>query len=106
MLHNLKRMGPLRNMLHGTALVLTLLMPFAWKPDYAAEHWNLLFGGILPAVAPLVVIVIMQDILLSHIWKSDADESSIIRLNMIIKAHLLIGGLLLAAWLAIFLPRL
>ncbi len=106
MLHNIKQMGPLRNLLHGTALLLTLLMPFAQEPNYASDNWNLFFGSILPAIAPIVVIVIMQDILLSHIWKSDADEIRITHLNKIIKLHLLIGGLLLAAWLAIFLPRL
>ena len=106
LLHKLSCMGALRSMLHGTALLLTLLMPFAWQPDRSAEGWNMFFDGILPAIAPLVVIVIMLDIMMSHIWKSDADEPSITRLNQIIKAHLLVGGLLLAAWLGYFLPRL
>ncbi len=106
MLQNIKAMGALRNLLHGTALLLTLLMPFAQEPDYSSDNWNLFFGSILPAIAPIIVIVIMQDIFMSHIWKSDADQVRITRLNNIIKMHLLIGGLLLAAWLAIFLPRL
>ena len=106
LLGHLRRLGALRSMLQATALVLTLLMPLAWPPDRSAEDWNMFFDGILPAIAPIVVIVILLDIMMSHIWKSDADEPSIIRLNQIIKAHLLVGGLLLAAWLGYFLPRL
>ena len=98
-------MGALRNLLHGVALIFTFLMPLASSPDYSAG-WDLFFGGILPATAPIIVIVIALDIMMSQIWKSDADEARVARLNAIIRAHLVVGGLLLTAWLLVFLPML
>ena len=105
MLKTLKEMGPLRNGLHVIALVFALLMPFARSPEYT-DTWNLFFGGILPATAPIVVIVIGLDIMMSAIWKSDAVPERVLQLNRIIRTHLLVGGVLLAAWLAVFLPLL
>ena len=98
-------MGALRNLLHGVALTFTLLMPFASSPDYSAS-WDLFFSGILPATAPLIVIVIGLDVMMSQIWKSDADQATVARLNRIIATHLVIGGLLLGSWLLVFLPLL
>lgn len=105
MLTIIKEMGPLRNGLHGIALLFALLMPLARGPDYS-DTWNLFFGGILPATAPLIVIVIGLDIMMSSIWKSDADSERVLQLNRIIRTHLLVGGALLFAWLAVFLPAL
>lgn len=105
MLETFLKMGVLRNMLHGTAIVFVLLMPLAVAPD-RTENWNLFFGAILPATAPLVVIVIGLDIMMSQIWKSEASEEAVRRYNLIIRTHLIVGGLLLAAWLAVFLPAL
>ncbi len=98
-------MGALRNLLHGVALTFTLLMPFASSPDYSAR-WDLFFSGILPATAPLIVIVIGLDVMMSQIWKSDADQAAVARLNRIIATHLVVGGLLLGSWLIVFLPLL
>ena len=105
MFKSIFEMGTLRNLLHGVALVFTLLMPFASSPDYSAD-WNLFFSGILPATAPLIVIVIGLDMMMSQIWKSDADQAEVARLNNIIRAHLVVGGLLLGSWLLVFLPLL
>ena len=58
------------------------------------------------ATAPLIVIVIGLDVMMSQIWKSDADEARVRQLDTVIKAHLFFGGLLLGAWLLVFLPRL
>ncbi len=99
-------MGLLRNGLHITALLFTLMLPLAHGPSYS-DDWNLFFSGILPATAPIVVIVIGLDIMMSKIWKSDStDDEEIRRLSSIIRWHLVIGGILLAAWLAVFLPVL
>ncbi len=100
-----RSMGALRNLLHSVALIFTVLMPLASSPDYSAG-WNLFFSGILPATAPLIVIVIGLDIMMSQIWKSDAEEARVIQLNTIIKTHLVFGGLLLGSWLLVFLPKL
>lgn len=104
MLANIKAMGALRNGLHGLALLFALLMPFAQGPDYSDE-WNLFFGGILPALSPLIVIVIGLDIMMSSIWRSDDPERAE-HFTRIIRTHWVVGGILLAAWLAVFLPIL
>ena len=105
----LRRMGALRNLLHGTALLFTVLMPLALMPNSGAgwaSNWQLLFSGILPATAPLVVIVIGFDIMMCKIQQADAGEAERHRYRLINRSHLIFGGLLLAAWLAIFLPAL
>ena len=103
----IRDMGALRNSLHLTALVFTALLPFARAVDYS-DGWNLFFAGILPATAPLIVIVIGLDIMMSAIWRSDAEGNAaeISRLTFIIRTHQLVGGILLLTWLAVFLPML
>ena len=101
-----QQMGFLRNLMHITALFLAVLMPFARGPDYS-DNWNLFFGGILPATGPILVIVIGLDIMMSSIWKSDATEPHRVEhFSRIIRSHLIVGGILLAAWLSVFLPVL
>ena len=105
MFKTIREMGPLRNMLHGAAIIFALLMPFARGPQYT-DSWHLFFSGILPATAPIIVIVIGLDLMMSSIWKSEASPERIEHLNSIIKAHLIVGGALLASWLLVFLPVL
>ncbi|MGI9322770.1 MAG: hypothetical protein ACR2PJ_04215 [Pseudomonadales bacterium] len=105
MFQSIKAMGALRNLLHATALVFAALMPLALSPAYT-DRWNLFFSGILPATAPIIVIVICLDIMMSQIWKSDAPAQRVALLNRIIWAHLIVGGLLLGSWLAVFLPAI
>ena len=102
---NLKDMGALRNGLHAIALLFALLMPLAYGSDYTS-NWNLFFGGILPALSPLIIIVIGLDMMMSSIWKSDAGPERIQHFNRIIRAHWIIGGILLISWLTVFLPAL
>ena len=70
-------MGTLRNGLHRIALLFALLMPFARGPDYSNE-WNLFFSGTLPLLSPLIAIVIDLDIVMSSIWKSDAEADRVV----------------------------
>ena len=106
LLNTLRQMGLLRNLLHGTAAAFTLLIPFARGSDYP-DTWHLFFSGILPATAPIVVIVIGLDIMMSAVWRSDTrDPQRILHLSRIIRAHQIFGGTLLLAWLVVFLPAL
>ena len=104
-INDLRAMGALRNGLHAIALLFTVLMPFAHGPDYSND-WNLFFGGILPALSPLIVIVIGLDIMMSSIWRSDAAPDRVEHFTRIIRTHWIVGGILLAAWLTVFLPVL
>ena len=105
MLQLFRSMGPLRNGLQITAIVFALLMPFANAPTYS-DTWDLIMGGVLPATAPIIVIVLMLDVMMSQVWKDGADEARVAQLNLIIKAHCAAAALLLASFLTIFLPVL
>ena len=106
-LKNLREMGFLRNGLQASALISTLLLPFARTIDYSAD-WSLFFAGILPAISPILVILIGLDIMMSSVWRSDAegDAERVAYYSRIIRAHQIFGGMLLFMWLAIFLPVL
>lgn len=106
LLDRLKNMGLLRNLLHLTALIMAAMMPFAGGPEYSAD-WNLFFGGILPAMGPIVVIIIGLDMMMSAIWRADAiDEDRKKHFHFIIRTHQIVGAILLASWLTVFLPAL
>ena len=105
MLKKIRGMGFLRNLLHFTAIIFALLMPFAAGSKYS-DSWNLFFSGILPATGPILVIIIGLDIMMSKIWKAEASDDRIEHFNNIIRTHLLVGGALLASWLLVFLPVL
>jgi len=96
-----RSMGVLRIMLHTLALVFILLLPFA-EPARILEGPALFFGGILPATAPLVFVVIMFDVMMCRIMKSDADWERAVQLSFIIRTHLTIGFVLLGLWLLSF----
>ena len=100
-----KDMGPLRCLLHLAALALTCLMPLASLPGHAG-NWDLVFSAIVPATAPLVVIVIALDMMMCQVWKAEAPPARRAALTRINWAHLAVGGLLLGAWLLVFLPAL
>jgi hypothetical protein len=105
MLDKLKSIGLLRNLLHGTAVVFIILIPMASLPDYS-DQWNLFFSGVLPATAPIIIILIMMDVMMTQIWKDGASPERTQELNFIIKAHLVVALALLLSFLTIFLPTL
>jgi hypothetical protein len=105
MIAKFRSMGILRNLLHVTALVFALLMPLANGPDYSG-NWDLFFSGVLPATAPIIIIVIMLDVMMSHVWKDAATEERLAELNLIIKTHCIVALVLLLSFLTIFLPVL
>ena len=106
MIENYKSIGVLRIMLHMLAVGFMLVLPFAkhmWHPQTTQE---LIMGAIVPATAPIVFIIIMFDILMSTVMKSDAEEEQAFVLARIIKWHLLVGFCLLGMWLLIFTDSL
>ena len=104
-IEDLLRMGFLRNVLHGTALFLSIMMPVSMI-QINSEWWALLVLGALPALAPIIVIIIGLDIMMTSIWKSDASEGKLVYYNKVIRSHLGFGGLLFLSWLMVFLPKM
>lgn len=105
MIARFQSMGILRNLLHITALVFAVLMPFANSPNYSG-NWDLFFSGVLPATAPILIIVLMLDVMMSHVWKDAATPQRLAELNLIIKTHCVVALVLLLSFLTIFLPVL
>jgi hypothetical protein len=95
-------MGTLRILLLALALLLIVLMPFA-DVSLPPQGWGLLFGTVLPAVAPMVVMVLMLDALMCLVLKNDAPAVRKRELNFALGAHLLFIALLLGLWLPVFL---
>ena len=95
-------MGMLRILLLALAMLLGVLMPFA-DVSLPPHGWGLLFGTVLPAAVPMVIMVLMLDLLMCLVLKNDAALARRRELNFAVGAHLLFIGLLLAMWLPVFL---
>lgn len=98
-------LGPQRLGLLGLALVFVMAMPFGHAAT-EPRGLELFFGGILPAAAPIVVVVILFDMLMCHALSGDLDEAGAARNRFVMRADLLVGAVLLGSWLAKFLPLL
>lgn len=96
------KMGLLRLLLHALTLLIIVLMPFA-DVSLPPRGWGLLFGVVLPAAAPMVLMVLMLDLLMCLVLKNDADPARRSQLNFALGMHLLFIGLLLLTWVPVFL---
>jgi hypothetical protein len=96
-----KSIGVLRSMLDGLGIVYILLMPFS-SPKRVLEGWDLFWGGILPATAPLIIVVIFFDVMMSQVLKGEADAERQQQLTLITRVHLSVASLLLLFWLYSF----
>lgn len=95
-------LGTLRLLLQALALLIVLLLPFA-DVSLPPRGWGLLFGAVLPAAAPMVIMVLLLDVLMCLVLKSDADAAHRSRLNFALGTNLLFTGLLLLTWVPVFL---
>ena len=65
--------------------------------------WDVLLGAVVPALAPLIAIVLMFDVLMCWVRKTDSeDPEEIARFGFAIKAHSLIAVILFLAWMTAF----
>jgi hypothetical protein len=95
-------MGMLRILLLVLSMLLVVLMPFA-DVSLPPHGWGLLFGTVLPAAVPMLVMVLMLDALMCLVLKNDATAVRKKELNFAVGANLLFIVLLLALWLPVFL---
>lgn len=98
----LKSMGALRYMLHGLAIAFMVILPFA-EPAWNPQGWDLVLGAVVPAVALLVFIVMMLDVMMSKVFQLDAQDTAVKQhYGFIVKANLGIAMLLMLFWLSAF----
>lgn len=95
-------MGVLRVMLHALAYLLILILPFS-DPSWNPQDTSLIMGAVIPALAPIVAILIMMDVMMCKILQSDAqDEQVKLSYRNIVRANLVTAFLLFAIWIAAF----
>ena len=94
-----RAMGLLRNLLHILAVLLLLVLPFS-EPSWNPRGWALLLDAVIPALVPILFVVLMFDTLMSSVMRSDTtDEKEKVRLTFVMRFQLLLGGLLVATWI-------
>tara|TARA_R110002072_G_scaffold59158_4_gene150728 strand:- start:88 stop:432 length:345 start_codon:yes stop_codon:yes gene_type:complete len=94
----LKSQGVLRILLQSSALILIAVLPFA-EPKWNPVGWDILPGAVIPAVAPIIFILLMLDVMMCAVWKADTqDQQEAARLSFAIKTHLIVGVVLMLFW--------
>ncbi len=99
-----QKMGILRVILLVLAILLAISMIWV-DTSLPPEGLGLLRAAVLPALAPIVFMVLLLDLLMCQVLKADQDTGRERRmdLNFISKCHLIAATLLLVSWLPIFL---
>ena len=94
----LKSQGVLRLLLQSMALILIAALPFA-EPKWNPIGWDILPGAVIPAVTPIIFILLMLDVMMCAVWKADTeDQQEAASLSFAIKTHLIVGGVLMLFW--------
>jgi hypothetical protein len=97
-----RRLGVLRSLLVLLAVMLILAMPFA-DVTLSPEGWGVIRSAALPAAAPIVFMVLMLDVMMSQIFKADADEQRRADLSFITRVYLVVSAALVIVWVPVFL---
>lgn len=94
--------GVLRFLLQIVALIFIFALPFA-EPSWHPKGEDILLGAVVPAMSPIIFILLMLDVLMCAVWKADSeDPEEVTRLAFAIKTHLVVGAVLIGLWLASF----
>ena len=100
-----RSIGLLRQALHIVALSGGLLLPFGGAPDYTAT-WDLFFNGVLPAMVPIVLILIGFDVMMCRVLKDGNTDAEQARLNAILRCHYWVAMPVLIAFVIFIAPAL
>lgn len=95
-------MGALRLMLASLALLVAASMLWA---DVTAvpQGWGLIRSAVLPAAAPMVFMVVLLDLLMCQVLKSDASPQRRRDLNWVSLVYLVLVALLAVGWVPVFM---
>ena len=100
-----QRIGLLRQCLHVSALVSGALLPLGGAPDYTAT-WDLFFNGVLPAMVPILLILIGFDVMMCRVLSDGTDEKESERLRSILKCHYWVSAPVFLVFLTFIAPSL
>ena len=102
LVQNLKTQGALRISLQIVAIVFLAVLPFA-EPSWQPKGPDILLGAVVPAMAPIIFILLMLDSLMCVVWKAEnPDETETAILSFALKANLTVGFVLIVSWLLSF----
>ena len=89
-------------MLHGLAYVLIIILPFS-DPSWNPEGASLMLGAVIPAIAPIVAIIIMMDVMMCKISQSDSPDQEVkLKYRNIALLNLATAFLLTGFWIYTF----
>ena len=98
----LSQMKPLRVMLAIIAIILCIFSPAAGtKADY--EGIAVLQTLIMPALTPLVFMVLLLDALMNRVWLVDAKDDDAIKFRNIMRIDLLLVTIIFIVWIPYFI---
>jgi len=95
-------MKPLRVMLAIAAILFSI---FATPPHTAAQYegMQVITTLILPALTPLIFLVLLLDALMNRVWRIDAIDDDIRKYRNIMKVDLLLASIIFIFWVPYFL---
>lgn len=88
MIRALLDIGPLRLLLLGLALLIMILAPTG-QVEEARAGWDLVPTVLVPALAPMVLMGLLLDALMSRVWMSSAAPDAQPRYRRIMRLNLL-----------------
>ncbi|MEQ8663201.1 MAG: hypothetical protein RLW62_20485 [Gammaproteobacteria bacterium] len=91
------RLGPLRVMLIGAAVVIMLAAPFADGAVHAHD-WRLIPGVVAPSLMMMLVFAFPLDMTMARVFMADAEDAERQRLRFVIRVEALVYLAMLAAW--------
>ena len=98
----LNQMKPLRVALAIIAILIAIFATQAGtKADY--EGIQVLLTLILPALTPLVFLVLILDALMNRVWLVDATGDDISRYRTIMRIDLILAALIFVRWIPYFI---
>ncbi len=102
LIYNLKNQDTLRLLLQIAALFFVLVLPFA-EPSWHPKGSDIFLGAVVPAVAPIIFILLMLDSLMCFVWRSENDvEEERQKLTFAARANFTVGFVLISFWIASF----
>lgn len=96
-----RRLGVMRVALAVMALLLVVLMPLpGFEPKNGFEEFR---SVVVPALSPILFMVVMLDVLMSKVHMIDAEESRKMKFRFIIRFELIVALVLMLSWLPFFI---
>lgn len=100
--YKLTHQSALRAALQFVALMFIFVLPFA-EPAWHPKGSDIVLGAVVPAMAPIIFILLMLDSLMCAVWKSESQsEEAAAKLAFSLRANLTVGIVLILFWIASF----